>query len=138
MSNTDTFHAVTIMRLLVLIQQQKLHFYRILLQPLLRSIIGDKQLIRSFEKFISTKNNMSRKIIFLSLWWGVDYFKHFLKSNITSFTCLTCNFNLKKRTPEVLNKEEVFLKVSQNSQKNTCVRVSLLMQLQTSPLSDFF
>ena len=37
---------------------------------------------------------------------------------------------MQKQPPEVFCKKNVFLKISQNSQENTCAIVSLLMKLQ--------
>ena len=39
------------------------------------------------------------------------------------------DFNVQKQAPEVFYKK-VFLKVSQNSQENTCARISFLIKLQ--------
>ena len=39
---------------------------------------------------------------------------------------------LQKQPPEVFYKRKVFLEISQNSQENTCARVSFLIKLQAS------
>ena len=40
-----------------------------------------------------------------------------------------------KQPPEVFYEKKVFLEISQNSQKNTCVRVTFLIKLQASGLT---
>ena len=42
---------------------------------------------------------------------------------------------LQKQPPEVFCKKKVFLEILQNSQENTCARVSFLIKLQAAPFS---
>ena len=45
------------------------------------------------------------------------------------FVCMGVIYTLKKQPPEVFC-QKVFLKISQNSQENTCARVFFLIKLQ--------
>ena len=40
-------------------------------------------------------------------------------------------YNIEKHPPEVFYKKKVVLKISQNSQENTCARVSFLIKTKT-------
>ena len=48
---------------------------------------------------------------------------------INSIT-IYCNIYFQKKPPEAFCKKKVFLEISQNSQENTCTRVSFLIKLQ--------
>ena len=53
---------------------------------------------------------------------------HFLCSKSFVFPELLEDF--RKQPPKVVYKKKVFLEISQNSQKNTCARISFLIKLQ--------
>ena len=56
-------------------------------------------------------------------------FKVIIKDTRTTFM----NFlKVQEQPPNVFYKKKVFLKISQNSQKNTCARVFLLIKLQAA------
>ena len=50
--------------------------------------------------------------------------------NFVFFIFGFCFSRAQKQTPDVFCKKKVFLKISQNSQENTCARVSFLIKLQ--------
>ena len=64
---------------------------------------------------------------FLCLFIPLDSYKVFLLSKKLSTL-------LQKQPPEVFFKKRCFLKISENSQQNTCVRVYFLLRLQTCDL----
>ena len=53
------------------------------------------------------------------------------------FSSISNNFKLQKQPPKVFYKKKVFLEISQNSQENTCARVSFLIKLQAWGLTTY-